>query len=141
MNTLGLLVAVTRGNMTIVMAAMVEAKTLLELLATASLARQDVERRSLWHELSERCNASLLPRPNTSDATLLAFAAASAEMLAEQQGVLPPAWTATVGAVPGEPLYLDSRNTALGRKRLADESPEPLRSRGFYASAKYVSFV
>lgn len=116
-------------------------ESLLDQLATASLAGRDVERRGLWLEMLEHCDASKLPKPRTQDAVLLALAAASAEMLAEQQGVEPPAWSASVGPVPGEPVYLARRNTPRGRHQLVEESPEPLRSRGFYASANYVSLV
>jgi hypothetical protein len=127
--------------MTIVMPVVVQPETLLEQLAAASLAGEDVERRGLWLALLELCDASELPKPQTQDATVLALAAASAELLAEQQGVHPPPWTASVGRAPDGPVYLGHRNTPAGRQRLAEESPEPLRSRGFYASAKYVSLV
>jgi hypothetical protein len=113
-----------------------EQTSLLEQLARASLEQRAVERRSLWMELSEQCIASALQRPQTHDARLLALAAASAEMLAEQQGCAPPCWTAEVG--PVEPaVYLDTRATPEGLKRMREQSPLPFRRRGFYAPAKY----
>jgi hypothetical protein len=127
--------------MSVIMANAADASSLLEQLATASLAGRDIERRGLWLELRDQCDASELPKPHTQDATVLALEAASAEMLAEQQGVQAPDWARFVGRVPGEPVYLAHRNTPRGRQRLVEESPEPLRSRGFYASATYVSLV
>jgi hypothetical protein len=118
-----------------------ETHSLLEQLATASLTGRDVERRALWLELREHCDASELPKPLTQDPTLLALAAASAELLAEQQGVPAPSWAAAVVRPNGQPIYLVHRHSAKGRQRLTEESPEPLRSRGFYASATYVSLV
>ena len=113
---------------------------LLERLAQASLALRDVERRSLWLEMSERCTASELQRPNTRDSKVLAVAAASAEMLAQQQGCPAPAWTSTVGAVP-DVVYLDTRATKAAYERMREQSPQPFAQRGFYAPAKYCQLV
>lgn len=118
-----------------------EQTSLLEQLAKASLEHRDVERRSLWMELTERTVASRLERPMTTDPHVLALAASSAEMLAEQQGCAPPSWTSDIGPISDGPIYLDHRATVAGYRRMAEQSPPALRKRGFYAPAKYCSLT
>lgn len=113
---------------------------LLERLSVAAFERADVERRALWMELLAEADASQLEFPSLSDSTLEAVAAALAEMLAEQQGCQPPAWTASVGPVSDE-VFLTTRHRASARDRLRAQSPAPLRRRNLFAPAKYVQLV
>jgi hypothetical protein len=94
--------------------------------------------------LRENPFLSKISRPQTKDQRILAAAASLLELFAERRGQQPPEWTKEIGPLP-EPVYLVKgigRETTKFIRRLADaQSPEPLRKRGFLATANYLTFV
>lgn len=108
---------------------------LLEQMAMAALCRESLNLRSLVQDwLRSGACVESLPRPNTTDAKILAISAALAELLALRQGQTPPAWTQTVGPLI-EPFFLIESVSSMKRLRVLCEtqSPEPLRKRRLYA--------
>ncbi len=77
--------------------------------------------------------------PARGDATYRALAAAVVELFAERVGVVPPDWTAIVGAAP-EPVYLVKAASTMRRLRelCESEAPEPLRRRLIYAPPDFL---
>ncbi len=79
-------------------------------------------------------------RPAGLDATELAVAAGVVELLAARAGLQPPSWTRDIPASP-EVLYLlryAERMPRL-RKLCEEESPEPLRKRGIFATPEFLT--
>lgn len=115
----------------------------LEQLARAALSHEGLQLRSLAQDFL-RLNPRLseVASPATTDARVLATAAALAELFALRQKQAPPAWAQVVGGL-AEPLYLVAAATRLKRLRqlCEAESPEPLRKRGLYAPPNFLEFV
>lgn len=115
----------------------------LEELARAALGSDSLLLRSLCQDflrdtpLLERCQ-----RPETSDKQILAVAASLIELLAERSHQAPPKWTQDIGPL-SKPIYLVPSATAMKRLRTLceNESPEPLRKRGFYAPPNFLEFA
>jgi hypothetical protein len=115
----------------------------IEQLAEAALKGDSLLLRSLTQDLlDEQPRLSECPPPASDDPRLLAVAAALVELLAQRLNQAPPAWTASVGALP-EPIYLLKAAARMKRLRALCEtqSPEPLRKRGLYAPPNFLEFV
>lgn len=115
----------------------------IEQIAQAALDGNALLVRSLTLDfLRQNPDLTAVPRPSTTDKTLLAASAAFVELFAQQRGQRPPTWTASVGAV-SPPIYL--LKSAYKMRRLREmcqvEAPEPLRRHGFYAPANYLEFA
>ena len=83
-----------------------------------------------------------VPPLQSEDESLLAMSAALLELLALRTNQAPPPWTASVGPVK-EPFYLLKSAAQMKRLRqlCQQESPEPLRTRRFYAPPDYLAFA
>lgn len=83
-----------------------------------------------------------VPRPETSDARVLAVAAAVVELLAQRVHQTSPAWTAVIGGLP-EPFFVMRilPYEAYTRYLCLTESPEPLRKRNIFAPPDYLTFA
>lgn len=94
--------------------------------------------------LRQNPRLNLVPRPETDDKCVLAAAASLLELFAQRSGQPPPEWTRDIGPLPN-PIYLvkgiGPATTRSIRRLARDESPEPLRKRGFLATPNYLSFV
>lgn len=115
----------------------------LEELAQAALRCDSLLLRSLVQDfLRETPQLAKCRKPLTSDTQVLAVAAALIELFAERLRQLPPDWTQEVGPV-SEPIYLVPSATSMKRLRTVceEESPEPLRKRGFYAPPNFLEFA
>lgn len=116
--------------------------TRLEHLAEAVLARQALEARSLVQEMVRAGLAHELDEPTRVTAVVRVVAAALAELLAQRHGLLVPSWVAQVGPL-SEPFFAVERALrwpAL-REQCEREAPEPLRRRGIYAPAGFLSYA
>lgn len=116
---------------------------LIEQLATAALARDNLRLRGLAQDLLHSATPlNKLPRPTSRDPRLLSIAAAIVELLAARQGQKPPAWTKDIGAL-NEPFFLIE--SAARMKRLRElcetQSPEPMRKRRLYAPPNFLQFA
>lgn len=116
---------------------------IVEQIVQAALDQEALQLRSLIQQFLRNSPRfeELLPF-NSEDPVKFALAAALIELLAEQTQQTPPSWTNT--AVPlSEPMFL--LKSALKMKHLRqlclDESPLPLKKRGFYAPPNYLSFA
>ncbi len=115
----------------------------LEALARAVLDNDGLLLRSLCQDfvretpLLQNCR-----RPETNDEQVLAASASILELLALRARQSPPKWTQEIGPL-AQPVYLVP--SALSMKRLRalceNESPEPLRKRGFYAPPNFLEFA
>jgi hypothetical protein len=115
----------------------------LEQIAQAALAGDSLLTRSLAQDLlREQKDLAQLPRPQTTDARVLALSAALVEMFAARMDQPAPAWTKSVSGV-SEPVFLVK--SALTMKRLRElcekEAPLPLRTRKFFAPPNYLEFA
>lgn len=115
----------------------------IEEIAKAALAGNSLETRSLAQDFYlEHETLATLPRPETTDARVLALSAGLAELFAERLHETAPAWTKSIGAVD-EPIFLVK--SALSMKHLRElceqESPLPLRARRFYVPPNYLEFA
>jgi len=114
-----------------------------EQLAEAALGGDALELRALTQDwLIENPKISECTPPASEDDDVLATAAGLVELLALRAGQTPPPWTANIGAVRN-PIFLVKAAMTMRRLR-ADceaESPLPLRRRGLYAPANYLSFA
>jgi len=115
----------------------------LEQIAETALAGEALRLRSLvqdWLVQNPRINNSKPPESNDPD--IWAAAAGLVELLALRAGQSPPAWTAKVGAMR-KPVYLVKSAGTMPRLRreCEIESPLPLRRRGLYAPAQFLSFA
>ena len=81
-------------------------------------------------------------RPQTGDERVLAAAASLIELFAERSKQNPPSWTKKIGALK-EPIYLVPSADKMKRLRelCENESPQPLRKRGFYAPPNFLEFA
>lgn len=116
---------------------------LIEQMARAALAGDALGLRSLtqdWLRENPRIHSALPPM--TQEFELRVVAAALVELLAERSAQQPPHWTAEIGALR-EPVFLLKSAATLRRLRqqCETESPAPLRRRGLYAPANYLSFA
>ena len=115
----------------------------VEQIAQAALDGDALHVRSLVLDfLRQNPQLEGVPRPATTDQTVLAATAAIVELLAQRRQQRPPRWTEGVGTV-SPPVYL--LKSAHKMRRLREmcqaEAPEPLRRRGFYAPANYLEFA
>jgi len=112
----------------------------IEQLAEAAINHEALLLRSLTQDfLGERPNLRDYPRPVTVNFETLAAAASLIELLAERSNQEPPSWTKEVGALP-QPLHLVKSAATMKHLRALCEqqSPEPLRKRGFYAPPNFL---
>jgi hypothetical protein len=115
----------------------------LEALARAALRCDSLLLRSLSQDfLRETPQLENCRRPGTDDAEVLAVAASLIELLAERSRQSPPSWTQEIGPV-SEPIYLVPSAASMKRLRMLceQESPEPLRKRGFYAPPNFLEYA
>jgi len=116
---------------------------IIEEIAEAAIQQDHLRLRSLTQDLiRSKAPINLLLPPQTTDLRLLALSASIAELLAQQQGEQPPAWTNDIGAL-SEPFYL--LKSAESMKRLRElcetQSPAPMRKRKFYAPPHFLQFA
>lgn len=116
--------------------------TRLELLATAVLTRQALEARSLVQEMVRAGLGGELLEPASGDPAVRIVAAALAELLAQRHGLTAPPWVVQEGALP-EPFFAVERALRWPwlREQCEREAPEPLRRRGIYAPAGFLSYA
>lgn len=83
-----------------------------------------------------------IPQPQTTNHHLLAMTASLLELLAQRMGQIAPAWTEAIGPTD-TPTFLVQAAQKMKRLRelCQQESPEPLRKRGFYAPPGYLEFA
>jgi len=116
---------------------------MIEQLAEAALQRDSLRLRSLVQDIvRSNINWSMVARPNTKDARLLALSAALVELLAARQNQTPPAWTKEIGALQ-EPFFLIKSAETMKRLRILCETqaPEPMRKRHLYAPPNFLEFA
>ena len=116
---------------------------LIEQLAQAALERDHLKLRSLVQDFTRaKIDWSKLPRPSTTDSRLMVISAALAELLAQRNNQLPPAWTKEIGALK-EPFFLLESAATMRRLRILCEtqSPEPMRKRLLYAPPHFLEFA
>jgi hypothetical protein len=92
--------------------------------------------------LREQPTLTKIPQPLSTDSRVLAISAALLELFAARLGQEAPVWTKNIGPLT-EPIYLLASATHMKRLRelCYQESPEPLRQRGFYAPPNYLEFA
>lgn len=116
---------------------------MIEQIVNAALAQESLQLRGLIQQFS-RTNPdfSKLPPLATSNPTKFALAASIVELLAQQANQEPPSWTAKAQSLT-EPIFLLKSASKMKRLRqlCIDESPLPLKKRGFYAPPNYLSFA
>ena len=115
----------------------------LEELAQAALGNNSLLLRSLYQDfLRETPLLETCRRPETNDKQVLAAAASLIELLALRSRQAPPQWTQDIGPLL-QPIYLVPSASAMKRLRILceNESPEPLRKRGFYAPPNFLEFA
>jgi len=115
----------------------------IEQIAQAALAGDSLQTRSLTQDfLREQTRMQDVPRPQTTDARVLALSASLADLFAIRRNQAAPAWTQSVGATTESVFLVKS---ALTMKRLRElcetESPPPLRKRKFFAPPNYLEFA
>ena len=116
---------------------------IVEQIVNAALAQESLQLRSLTQQFSRtNPNFSELPMFATNDPTKFALAAAILELLAQQANQEPPTWTAKAQSLP-EPMFLLKSAAKMKRLRqlCIEESPRPLKKRGFYAPPNYLRFA
>ena len=115
----------------------------LEQLAETALNLDALRLRSLVQDwLRENPQIADCASPTSNDSDVIATAAALVELLALRAQQVPPAWTAMVGSVR-QPIFLlkAARTMRRLRQECENESPLPLRRRGLYAPADFLSFA
>lgn len=92
--------------------------------------------------LREEPRFAAMPQPATDDPRILTVAAALVELLAQRANQEPPAWTATVGALP-EPFFVMRRAERPGftRDLCLNESPEPFKRRNIFAPPNFLEMA
>lgn len=115
----------------------------IDQLAEAALRRDSLALRSLTQDfLRTHPDLSDIVRPQTSDARVLAAAAALIELFALRRSQAAPTWVDESEPM-AEPFFLVA--AALTMKRLRAtceaEAPEALRKHGFYAPADFLDFA
>lgn len=116
---------------------------MIEQIVNAALAQETLQLRSLIQQFSRtKPDYGKLPMLMTNDPVKFALAAAIVELLAEQANQEPPSWTAKAQSL-AEPIFLLKAAKKMKRLRqlCLEESPLPLRKRGFYAPPNYLSFA
>jgi len=116
---------------------------ILDNMADALLQRDNFELRSLVQDLV-RSNVTLsnLPMPTNADPRHLAAAASLVELLALRWGQLPPTWVSEAQPLVTPLFVVPSADTMRNLRALCEnESPEPLRKRGFYAPPNFLEFA
>ena len=116
---------------------------IVEQIVKAALNQEALQLRSLIQQfLRNNPHFETLPVFDSEDPIKFALAASIIELLAEQAKQVPPSWTTEAGSLP-EPMFL--LKAAVKMKRLrqlcVEESPLPLKKRGFYAPPNYLSFA
>lgn len=112
----------------------------LEQLAEAAINQDAFLLRSLTQDfVRDRPTLKNVPLPDVADSRVMAAAASLVELLAARSHQEPPAWTGTIGASP-EPIYLVKAAASMKhlRELCEEQSPEPLRKRGFYAPPNFL---
>ena len=112
----------------------------IEQLAEAAINHEALLLRSLMQDfLRERPNLREYSRPTAVSFETLAAAASLVELLAERLNQEPPSWTNDVGALP-QPIHLVKSAATMKHLRALceQESPEPLRKRGFFAPPNFL---
>lgn len=115
----------------------------LEQLAEAALTGDALGLRALAQDwLAENPRIGDCTPPTSNDADVVATAAGLVELLALRGHQSPPPWTAQIGSVRN-PIFLVRAARTMRRLREAceKESPLPLRQRGLYAPADFLSFA
>jgi hypothetical protein len=115
----------------------------IEQLAEAALHGDALSVRALAQDwLSENPRISDCPRPSLQDNDVLSTAAGLVELFALRAQQSPPDWAAGIGSVR-DPIYLVKSALTMPRLRQSckQESPLPLRRRGLYAPAGYLTFA
>ncbi|NJN15276.1 MAG: hypothetical protein HC822_02720 [Oscillochloris sp.] len=107
------------------------------------LARDDFHLRlyiQAW--LREQPRFAAMPQPETDDPRILTAAAALVELLAQRARQEPPAWTATVGALP-EPFFAVewAERPGFTRDLCLNESPEPFKRRNIFAPPNFLEMA
>lgn len=116
---------------------------IVEQIVEAALAQEALQLRSLIQQfLRNNPRFEALPPFHSKDPVKFALAAAIIELLAEQAKQAPPSWTVEAGAL-SEPMFLLKSAAKMKRLRqlCVEESPLPLKKRGFYAPPNYLSFA
>lgn len=116
---------------------------MIENIVEAALAQDALQLRSLIQQFSRtNPNFGELPMFATNNPTKFALAAAILELLAHQANQEPPAWTSQAQAL-SEPMFLLKSAAKMKRLRqlCIEESPPPLKKRGFYAPPNYLNFA
>ena len=112
----------------------------IEQLAEAALNHDVLLLRSLTQDLLlEGPNLKEYSKPPAANFETLAAAASLIELLAERLNQEPPSWTNDVGALP-QPIHLVKSAATMKHLRALceQESPEPLRKRGFFAPPNFL---
>jgi hypothetical protein len=115
----------------------------LEQLAEAALHGDALTLRSLAQDwLLENPVISNAAPPASNDADIQATAAGLVELFALRARQSPPSWTGQFGSVR-RPVFLVRAAQTMKRLRQSceKESPLPLRQRGLYAPADFLSFA
>ena len=115
----------------------------VEQIVQAALIQDALSLRSLVQQfLRSKPQFEELPVFQTDDPVKFALAAAILELLAEQAEQAPPTWTAEADSLP-EPVFLLKSASSMKRLRqlCVEESPLPLKRRGFYAPPNYLRFA
>jgi hypothetical protein len=112
----------------------------IEQLAEAAINQDALRLRSLTQDfLLERPMLCDVPKPDSADFRIIAAAASLMELLATRLHQEPPTWTSEIGALR-EPIHLVKAAATMKHLRALCEqqSPEPLRKRGFYAPPNFL---
>jgi hypothetical protein len=112
----------------------------LEQLAEAAINQDAFLLRSLTQDfVRERPTLKNVPLPDVADSRTMAAAASLVELLAARSHQEPPTWTGMIGASP-EPIYFVKAAASMKhlRELCEEQSPEPLRKRGFYAPPNFL---
>ncbi len=116
---------------------------IVDQIVQAALDQKALQLRSLIQQfLRNNPCFEELPVFNSEDPIKFALAAAIIELLAEQTKQVPPNWTTEARAL-SEPIFLLKSAEKMKRLRqlCVEESPLPLKKRGFYAPPNYLSFA
>jgi hypothetical protein len=116
---------------------------IIEQIVQAAISQEALQLRSLVQQfLRNNPRFEELPKFNSEDPIKFALAAAIIELLAEQTEQVPPSWTIEADPLP-EPMFLLKSAAKMKRLRqlCIEESPLPLKNRGFYAPPNYLSFA
>jgi hypothetical protein len=109
----------------------------------AALAQEALRLRELIQQFGRmKPDFAELPPVASDDPVRFALGAAIIELLAEQANQEPPLWTATAPSL-AEPMFLLKSVTKMKhlRQLCLEQSPPPLKKRGFYAPPNYLSFA